>query len=382
MKSNYVCPRCGNKDERYIGYINGKPYCRKCINFNGHRAKDTHIVSSNTKLFLDYELSKDQNEISTKTYEAISNNKNVLIYAVTGAGKTELVYKSIEHILKIGGNVGFAIPRRDVVIDLYPRIKDAFKNNSVTLVYGGNSKVLESDIVLLTTHQLYRYEHYFDLLIVDEIDAFPFKNDDTLMHFLKSSLRGNYIFLTATPTKEDIKNIKKDNGVVLTLFSRYHRHPLPEPIFIKPELNLYLTCKNELKSLLKEHKQVFIFVPTIKIGESLFRFLSFFFKGGKEVDSTKEDRNKIVKDFKDKKLNYLVTTAILERGVTVRDLQVIVFKSDHPLYTKEMLIQIAGRVGRKKDCPDGKVIFIGEHYNETNRNAIEEIKRINKKANL
>ena len=382
MNEIFTCPRCGNKDPRYIGYINGKPYCRKCINFNGHKAKDTNVVSKDTKLFLDYKLSKEQDEISKETFNNVSNGRNVLIYAVTGAGKTELVYRSIEYFLKIGGNVGFAIPRRDVVIDLYDRIKSAFKNNTVTLVYGGHGDKLEADIVLLTTHQLYRYENYFDLLIVDEIDAFPFKNDDTLLHFLKKSLRGNYIFLTATPTEEDIKNIKKDNGVVLELFSRYHKHPLPEPKFIKPELNIYLTIKNELKRLLSKNKQVFVFVPTIKIGESLFRFLNFFFSKGKEVDSTKEDRNKIIEDFKNKKLNYLVTTAILERGVTVKDLQVIVFKSDHVLYTKEMLIQIAGRVGRKIDAPEGEVLFIGEHYNETNRKAIEEIRDINRKANL
>ena len=34
----YSCPICGNTDIHSIGFLNGKPYCRKCITFKGEEA--------------------------------------------------------------------------------------------------------------------------------------------------------------------------------------------------------------------------------------------------------------------------------------------------------------------------------------------------------
>ena len=41
IKNNYVCPVCGNSDPFYIGYKNGKPYCRKCISIKGKEADNS-----------------------------------------------------------------------------------------------------------------------------------------------------------------------------------------------------------------------------------------------------------------------------------------------------------------------------------------------------
>ena len=73
----------------------------------------------------------------------------------------------------------------------------------------------------------------------------------------------------------------------------------------------------------------------------------------------------------------LVTTAVLERGVTVKDLQVIIFGADHPLYTSSALIQISGRVGRKKDAPTGEVVFIARRETNEMVEAVNEIKEAN-----
>ena len=379
----YKCPRCGNEDRRYIGYRNGEPYCRRCISFSGKEAAyEVDLKGKNPNLFLDYSLSEDQKRVSKDVLRILKDGKNVLIYAVTGAGKTELVYESIEYFLKKQKKVGFAIPRRDVVIDLLPRVKEAFKGVKVIAVYGSHSNDIEGDIILLTTHQLYRYKNYFDLLIIDEIDAFPYRGSEVLQSFFKSSLRGNFILLTATPTAKDEEYIKENNGEIVTLLKRYHSHPLIVPRFIKPTISLYISCLIELKRLTAKRYPVMVFVPTIKVGQTLFRFLSFHLKNGQFVSSEEEKRDEYIKAFKERKLNYLVTTSILERGVTIANLQVIVFKSNHKLYTKEALIQISGRVGRKMNAYLGEVLFIGDYLNEANRRAIEEIEETNRKANL
>ena len=37
--NNFVCPICGNTDIYSIGYLNGKPYCRRCISFRGEEVE-------------------------------------------------------------------------------------------------------------------------------------------------------------------------------------------------------------------------------------------------------------------------------------------------------------------------------------------------------
>ncbi|WKB74939.1 helicase-related protein [Ligilactobacillus animalis] len=54
---------------------------------------------------------------------------------------------------------------------------------------------------------------------------------------------------------------------------------------------------------------------------------------------------------------YLVTTTILERGITIARLNVMVLQADAPVFSETVLVQIAGRVGRDKDYPTGDVIL-------------------------
>lgn len=374
----YKCPYCGNSDLRYIGNFNGKQYCRLCLTFDGRKVENNYKVNKDIKLFLNYKLSKKQEECSNKVKDAILNNYNVLIHAVTGAGKTELVYQTMECILKKGGHVGFATPRKDVVIDLYPRINESFKNCKVVAIYGEHTAKLEGDIIVLTTHQLYRYPKYFDLLILDEIDAFPFKDNKLLNTFFYKSIRGNYILLSATPSHDDLKKIKENNGVVVELFERYHKHDLPTPEFHKlSTIKQYFFIFKKLLSFKKENKKVFIFTPTIKEGKKLYFFLSLFFKDGSFVSSKEELRKIDIEKFKTGMLSFLVTTSILERGVTVKNLQVFVFNSGSEMYTKEGLIQIAGRAGRKIDAPEGKVYFLNDDKASKIDDAINEINQYN-----
>ncbi len=383
MENNFVCPICGNKDSRYIGTRNGKLYCRACISFQGRKADADFCVKKEISLELAYPLSEKQKEISDGVMEALKEKRNVLIHAVTGAGKTELVYHAMEHYLRAGLHVGFATPRKDVVIDLAPRIREAFPTARVISVYGEHATVLEADIIVLTTHQLYRYRNYFDLLILDEIDAFPYRGNPVLESFFRHSVRGQYVLLSATPSEEQKKAVIKDNGVILSLFERYHHAPLPEPIIKRTSsFSSYYNVYRILRAFLMEGKPVFVFVPTIHIGYRLFRFLNPLLEGGSFVSSEEEKRRLDIEKFKMGELQYLVTTSILERGVTVKNLQVIVFAADHELYDKAALVQIAGRVGRKMDASSGKVYFLGENETVMMQEAKKEIHEYNRKAHL
>lgn len=379
MEEKYICPICGNSDLNSIGYRNGLPYCRKCISFRGEEARGILHYPKSSFYKLDYDLSKEQQELSNSLLSNYKKGINTLVHAVCGSGKTEIVLQIISYAIRCGEKVGFAVPRRDVVCELYDRFKHIFKRNKIALVYGGHTDNLEGDLVCLTTHQLYRYDNYFDLLIVDEIDAFPFNGNDVLKAFFKRSVRGHFVMMSATPDDKIIDEFKKEGMDILELFSRFHKYPLPVPeVVIHKGFFLFLSLIDYLKLFLKDNKPVFIFTPTIESCEETYFYLKQFFKNGNCVHSKKDDRPKIIQNFREGKLRYLVTTAVLERGVTIRDLQVIIFHADHDIYTCYSLVQIAGRVGRKKDAPEGRVIFLANDKTKHMERAVEDIKTANK----
>ena len=376
--SFFICPRCGNDDPSYVGVKNGKPYCRRCIGFHGDMAVDTPKPAKNVKLDLSYSLSKEQQELSDKVVANFKAGIDTLVYAVCGSGKTEISYGVLAYAMSKGMNVGFALPRRDVVIELFMRLKDAFPNNKIVSVYGQHTSQLTGDCIVLTTHQLYRYNHYFDLIVMDEIDAFPFKGDPTLIAFFHASLRGHYVMMSATPSKEIIREFQKPGRDMLSLRTRYHKKPIPVPvskILFGPFK--YLLLIRKLQEYQKKKLQCFVFVPTVSEAESLYDFLKLFVPGGNYVSSKREFRPEVIQAFKEGKIRYLVTTAVLERGVTIRNLQVIVFRANDAIYDSAALIQIAGRAGRKYDAPTGEVLFLADKESEGMKDAIKEIKYCN-----
>ena len=376
---SFVCNVCGNTDARYIGIRNGHPYCRKCITFRGKEATDDYIQNDNAEYTLHYELSDDQKRLSKQLVDNFQKRIDSLVHAVCGSGKTEIVLEVIKFAISNNFRVGFAVPRRDVVRELYQRFKSIFVNNNVCAVYGGHTNVLEADLVCITTHQLFRYKDYFDLLILDEVDAFPFKGDELLNTLFKRAVKGHFIMMSATPPEEVINEFKKPNKKILRLDTRFHGHPLPVPV-VKKHLGImkYYQLVQDLRSFSLQNKPVFIFTPTIEICEKVHSVLRFLFKDVRYVHSKCSDREQIIDNFKKRKFNLLVTTAVLERGVTVKNLQVIIFNADHVLYTSAALIQIAGRAGRKKECPTGEVIFIAGKRTKEMDTAIDEINRSNK----
>ncbi len=373
MEDFFICPRCGNSDEAKIGIKRGVQYCRACLSFNGSNAPVVKPRAIDVPIRIDYELTKEQARIAEEIRQNYQKRVNTLVYAVCGAGKTELVFSVIQSALKEGRQIGFTVPRKEVVIEISTRIKDAFPKAKVISVFGGHNDVLTGNIIVLTTHQLYRYPAYFDLLIFDEIDAFPYKGDLVLESFFKNSVKGVFVLLSATPSKKLLSEFTK-TGAVLTLFTRFHNNQIPVPRVARGYgvTNFILLIK-ELSNFLKRKKPVLIFVPTISKAKLIYRFLKLDFKTGNLVHSKVRDNSSIIADFKRGKYEYLVTTTVLERGVTIKGLQVIIYGADHVVYDSASLIQIAGRVGRKKEESDGEVIFIVSKENRAIKEAINDI---------
>lgn len=371
---SYRCPICGNTNPIYIGYFKNTPYCRRCLKFIAKQEVENITFNNETVLNLNYELTQKQEAISNQIINNYKARKNTLIHAVCGAGKTELTFKLIQYCLKNNLKVGFSIPRKDVVIELYNRLKDVFINSKVICLYGGNTNDLEGELTVLTTHQLYRYKKYFNLLILDEIDAFPFKNNLVLHSFLNRSLKGNLLLMTATISDYEKETFRNNKFEIIELYQRFHGYKMPVPkIVLKTGIFKLLYLLKKVKEFVDNKKPLLIFVGYIKDSINLFTFINIFVKGGAYLNSKVEKRENIINEFKRGELKYIVTTSVLERGVTLSNLQVIVYDSYKNVFDSQTLIQISGRVGRKKEFPNGEIIFLSYKKTKEMENAIKTI---------
>lgn len=379
-----ICKRCGNSDPRY--FYNGSRgyYCRKCVSFK-------RMLLEDDLLTFDYDISKEsyeyhfdcpltiyQQDISDKCAFNIMY-RDVLLKAVCGAGKTEIVVKSISNCLKKGLKVCYAIARREVVIDLYDRFKSIFSNAKVVALYGGHHDDIYGDLIICTTHQLFRYYKSFDLLILDEVDAFPLAGNNELMYIALNSCRGHIIFSTAT-TNDFLLNVLKNRDYIeLNLFVRPSLKPLivPNVIYnLKPILLAML-----LVYLKRMERQCIIFVSSKYYCLLFYRIFKRLINCT-YVYSDLEDRDKNISYFKEKKYQFIFATTVLERGITIKDVNCIIVIFNKKVFDKSSLVQMLGRVGRNFNNPYGEAyIFSSVHDKEINL-AIEEIKGANKKYEM
>ena len=376
--NEYRCPRCHNQDVLKVGMKHGQPYCRACLQFQCDPWVARQREKKAVQIQLGYALTVEQQTIADGLIACYRQQQSAMVDAVTGSGKTEIVFGLIQIALAEGKRIGFVIPRRDVVQEMVPRFQQVFPSLTITSVFGGHHDQLEADLIILTTHQIFRYEKYFDVLIFDEVDAFPYAGNPVLMAMVQRASQGMIVYLSATFEKQQLIEFKKQGGKVFHLFKRYHGHPLPElSIMVRPFFFKWITLVSLLFQFQKQHVPVFIFVPTIAIGQWMLRFVTIFFPTTKLAFSSSEDREEVVHQFKNKPDFFLITTAILERGITVSQLQAIIFEADHRLYTTSMLIQMAGRVGRKLNAPTGKVILLTNHRSPSIQGAQAKIKFAN-----
>ncbi|MCT0151332.1 helicase-related protein [Fructilactobacillus fructivorans] len=126
-----------------------------------------------------------------------------------------------------------------------------------------------------------------------------------------------------------------------------------------------------------------LFVPQIKDLAVIDQILQKELRGKKAWDcvySADSERMAKVQAMRDHDVLFLITTTILERGVTFPDIDVMVLGADDPVFSTSSLVQIAGRVGRKKTRPTGNVDFFVGSYSRRIKRAQAEITIMNRKG--
>lgn len=383
----YTCTRCGNDKQHLFAFYrcfrcrDTCVYCRDCVMLGrvsqctpllSWKGPDPIVVAKDDALCWDGQLSPGQQKASDKVVETVENGGELLVWAVCGAGKTEVLFAGIEKALSLGKRICIATPRTDVVLELAPRIRSVFPDIEILALYGGspdNKKHSQVPVIISTTHQLVRYHNTFDVVVIDEVDAFPYSVDETLRFAVQRAKKENaaHVYLTATPSKQMKKRVKKGTLAAVKIPRRYHGYPLPVPRFVwcgnwKKQLaksKLPLPIQTWLYQKQQENRQLFLFVPSIEIMEKVTKIIATC----ESVHAEDPYRHKKISEFRNGNIQLLVTTTILERGVTIPNLDVAVFASEEAVFSESALVQIAGRVGRSANAPTGDVVFF--HFGKT-----------------
>ncbi|HFI0467895.1 TPA: DEAD/DEAH box helicase [Streptococcus suis] len=392
-----ACFRCGTVFEEENKLPNDATYCRACL-LLGRVRSDERLYHFPQKEFpvnrcLKWKgtLTDWQQGISDGLLANVEKRQATLVHAVTGAGKTEMIYHTVASVIDKGGAVCLASPRIDVCIELYKRLQNDF-SVPISLLHGESEPYFRTPLVVATTHQLLKFYQAFDLILIDEVDAFPYADNPMLYRAADNAVKedGVQVFLTATSTDELDKKVKTGKLKRLSLPRRFHGNPLvvPQKVwFSKFDANLK---QNKLvpklaKAIQEQRKSGFpllIFVPEISKGQNFAKIMEKTFPDETIgfVSSQTENRLEIVEGFRNKDITILISTTILERGVTFPGVDVIVVQANHYLYTSSSLVQIAGRVGRSMDRPTGLLQFFHEGSTRSIEKAIAEIKQMNKEA--
>lgn len=405
QRQHFTCNRCRNEyQQEFVHYQCTRcekecVYCRHCINM-GRVTSCTELITWNGPQPLKHKnhildwggtYTEAQNHAANQLTQSITFNRNHLTHAVCGAGKTEILFPTVLYALNKGLRVCIATPRTDVVLELFPRFQKVFPNTIIHALYGNSPQQNGfPQLVLSTTHQLFRFENVFDLVIVDEADAFPYTFDQALQKAVIKVKKPNapIALVTATPSPQILSKMKKENWGYSFIPKRYHYHSLPVPRYDslwsydkaiqKGKIPKKLLEWTETK--LSKKEPFLIFFPTIHLMQQAIPLFQKLDESILSVHAEDADRKEKVMKLRNEEIPGLLTTTILERGITIKNVQVAVVGAESKIFTSSALIQISGRVGRNVEFPKGDIVFFHHGITAEMDEARNEIRRLNKEG--
>ncbi|MGE5557366.1 MAG: helicase-related protein [Bacillota bacterium] len=409
-KYAWVCGRCGERDQFYVGFC---PVCRaadcvlclacrqmgevrRCQGIYTFAAPPGDGETPDAPFF-SAPLTPAQREISGKLVDwyKSAGQSELLLWAVCGAGKTEIIFPLLAHALKDGKRILIASPRREVLKELDGRFTAAFPGLAAAFLTGESRRIpAGAKIYLATAHQVLRFFRFFDLIILDEEDAFPYHENRMLPFAVHRSraAEGKTVYLTATPRRRLWERLQKDSLPVLILPERYHGFALPEPRYVRtPALNsgridwIERHLQEHILESIQRKRIMLVFYPTIRrmredipAWESWCHARDYSFG---HVHADDPGRAGKIEALRRGDCHVFLSTTVLERGVNFRGVDAAVLYADEErIYRREVLVQIAGRVGRYADDQDGKVYFFGGMEGREMKEAAAMIRYLNRLA--
>ena len=349
--------------------INYLKYKRKKENVGIKRDVDIKKLDSVIKS-LPFELTEDQLKTTYDIVEDLSSEKqmNRIIQGDVGSGKTIVSFLAIYYNFLSGYQSALMAPTEILAIQHYNNLKELkfAKNLRIELLVGKLKKKEKEDIykaienkevdVVIGTHAIIQEGlkyHNLGLVITDEQHRFGVNQRANLRN------KGNYpdvLYMSATPIPRtyaltiygdmDISSIKK-----------MPKGRKPVETIIKSEAEIKDVLEMMYKELVNNH-QIYVISPLIeesdnsdlndveKIENNMKKaFGSKFNVGVMHGKMKSAEKELIMQEFKQKKIDILVSTTVIEVGVDVENAtMIVIFDADR--FGLSTLHQLRGRVGR------------------------------------
>ncbi len=360
---------------------------KKAAKINGDAVLMNRLIST-----LKFELTHDQQkvikEILLDMEKSVAMNR--LLQGDVGCGKTVVAAAAALAAAENGYNTAFMAPTQILAQQHESEIKRLLKpfGITVTLVKGGSSKKekrqlnnlsnlgtsnqdtksTEKGTIFIGTHALLFKKNMpnLALLIIDEQHRFGVKQRAKLSENQKTALGNNAdsfyphtLTMTATPIPRSLALTLYGN-LDLSTIEQMPKGRKPVKTWLVPETKRLSAISWIQKTILDTKGQAFWVCPFIE--ESVVETLQSVRAAAKEVDLLKrsfpklnlgllhgrlktEEKDKIIEDFKNKKIDLLVTTPVVEVGVDIPNTSIIVIEGSER-FGLASLHQLRGRVGR------------------------------------
>ncbi len=351
--------------------------------------KLSNRLKNSLPFFLTDSQKKVINEIDN---DLISKNRMFrIIQGDVGSGKTIVSLIASANVIESGFQCALMAPTEILAKQHYKLAKKLFKNLKVKIEIL-TSKIenkLKKELIeklkknqidfIIGTHSLFQKKIDFKnlgLIIIDEQHKFGVKQRMDLAK--KGGSDCDVLLMSATPIPRTMMmSIYGDMDI-----SRISEKPLSRKkinTLSKPEEKI-----NELWPFIKKQisnkNQIFWVCPLIdeskflNYSSALKRFEYINKKFPKQTgliygSMKKEDKDKVLQEFLDKKINILISTTVIEVGIDFPNANLIIIENANK-FGLAQLHQLRGRVGRGKKEGTCILLFKGN----LSKNAVERIK--------
>ncbi len=350
---------------------------------------DKTIIDEFSSL-LSFELTVSQKKAITEISSDLrgQNPMNRLLQGEVGSGKTIVSAFALFCAVKNGFQGALMAPTEILAKQHFNTLESIFKNKLSLKLVTSTSKLKELNFDLAVgTHALLGKTVNFSnlgLIVVDEQQRFGVNQRQLLR---EKGKKAHFLTMTATPIPRTL---------ALTIYGKLDISTLEELPFGRKKVRTYLVPqikrKRAYEFIQKEvlkGGQAFVVCPLINTSESLlsvksateeyerlskevFPHLKIALLHGKLKSSEKDEA---IKQFRDKKIQILVTTPVVEVGIDIPEANIIIIEAAER-FGLASLHQLRGRVGRV-----GQESFCLLFTQTTSERTLERLKYLEKYTN-
>lgn len=329
------------------------------------RASLDEIIKS-----LPFKLTDDQKNALDEIIDDLSSNHkmNRLLQGDVGSGKTIVAFLAMYYNSVCGYQSALMAPTEILAIQHYNNMKELFKstNIEIALLTGSVSKKEKQDIykklesgeisMIIGTHALIQEDVKYGnlgLVITDEQHRFGVNQRANLKN---KGISVDVLYMSATPIPRTY---------ALTIYGDMDISTIKQLPSGRKEVKTFVRTEAEMKDVLsqmneelKKKHQIYVIAPLIEQSDNsdltnvynLKDKMNLAFGSKYNIDIVHgkmkpEAKDLIMSEFKQNKINILISTTVIEVGVDVENATMIVI-FDAERFGLSTLHQLRGRVGR------------------------------------